>query len=57
MNKKQLFEFRADVTKVLTERENVGDYDVNAKHMRTLLRGMINLIDHAIDKYPKPVKK
>ncbi len=57
MNKKELQQFRIDVANVLAERESVGDFDTNAKYMRLVLKGMINLIDHAIDKYPKPVKK
>lgn len=57
MNKKELLQFRIDVANVLAEREGVGDFDTNAKYMRLILKGMVNLIDHAIDKYPKPVKK
>jgi hypothetical protein len=57
MNKKELTLFRNDVAKVLAEREAVGDFDTNAQYMRLVLKGMLNLIDHAIDKYPKIVKK
>ena len=57
MNKKQLAEFREDVVRALAERQALGDFDTNAKHMRLLLQSILNLVNHAIEKYPKPVKK
>ena len=57
MTKKQLLEFRADIIVALAERQALGDYDSNSKHMKLLLQSILNLINHAIDKYPKPVKK
>ena len=56
MNKKQLLAFKADVEKVLADRQAAGDYDVNAKYMRFLLGNMAQLIDHAITQYPKGQK-
>lgn len=57
MNKKQLFEFKAEVEKVIAERKALGDFDANSKYMIFLLGNMKALIDHAISQYPKPVRK
>ena len=56
MNKKQLIEFRNEVEKVIAERKALGDFDANSKYMQFLLGNMKALIQHAIDKYPKPQK-
>ena len=49
MNRKELFLMRAEVEMALLEREALGEFDANAKHMILLLRNMRSLIEHAID--------
>lgn len=53
MNKKQLNEFKAEVEKVIAQRDALGDFDANSKYMVFLLKNMRSLIQHSIDTYPK----
>lgn len=57
MNRKQLLEFRMQVHGAILDREHVGDYNADSKHILSLLRGMLTLTDHAIEQLPRPEKK
>jgi hypothetical protein len=54
MKKKDLLQYRSAVAEALAERIASGDFDANARHMRLLLGGMLELLDNAIK---KPEKK
>jgi hypothetical protein len=57
MTKKQLLQLKESVAWALSERQASGDFDANSKHMRLLLSGMLELVDHAISNVVKPEKK
>lgn len=53
MNKKQLIEFKGEVEKVISQREALGESNVNDKYMMFLLKNMRNMVEHSISTYPK----
>jgi hypothetical protein len=57
MNKRELLAFRAEIEGLIEDREALGEYNADSKHMLLLLMGMRELVDHAISQLPKPVKK
>ena len=57
MQKRELLAFRAEVQGILEDREALGEYNADSKHITLLFRSMRELIDHAISQYPKPKKK
>jgi len=56
MNKKELVRLQAETDEALRERQSLGEFDANAKHMILLLRNMRALIEHAISQ-ANPEKK
>jgi len=55
MTKQKMLQLREAVADALEDRIASGDFDANARHMRLLLGGMLELIDNSMSK--KPVKK
>lgn len=53
MNKKQLNEFKAEVEKVIAQKEALGESNANDRYMIFLLKNFRHLIQHSIDTYPK----
>jgi hypothetical protein len=53
----QLQEFRQEIEDVIQERNALGEYDANAKHMNWLLDQLAKVVDHAISQYPRAIPK
>lgn len=53
MKKKDLIELHHDIEEAVAERQRLGDFDANSKHMRLLMESMQRLVEHAIEQTPK----
>ncbi len=48
MNKQALVKMHVEIDEALVERQSLGEFDANAKHMILLLRNIRALVEHAI---------
>lgn len=49
MTRKELIELGLDIEDAIVERQRLGEFDPNSKHMLLLLNGMAAMLAHVID--------